>query len=152
MELTLYKISEEQRRIEAMLDESCGEITPEIEELLAVNEGNFMEKSRDYGHAILHYKAIVAAIKAEKDRLDAIKKTAENAIKRMDERLVAAMKQFGKPKIELDTMKLSLRKSERVIVDDENAVPADCKTIKVEISLTSLKAHIKAAFDRVLAA
>ena len=31
MDLSLYKISEEQRRIEALLEESGGEITPEIE-------------------------------------------------------------------------------------------------------------------------
>lgn len=144
MDLTLYQISDEQRRINAMLEETGGELTPELEEALAINEANFVAKADGYGHAILHYKAIVAAIKAEKDRLDAIKKTAENAIARMEERLVAAMQQFDKAKIELDTMKLSLRKSERVVVDDENAVPADCKTIKVDVSKTSLKAHIKA--------
>ena len=51
---------------------------------------------------------------------------------------------FDKTKVEMDTMKLSLRKSERVIIDDENAVPADCKTVKVEVSKTSLKQHLKA--------
>lgn len=147
MELTLYQISEEQRRIEAMLEESAGEITPEIEEALAVNESNFMEKSRDYGFAILRYKAFVDAIKAEKARLDGLKKSAESAIARMEERIVEAMQQFDRPKVEMDTIKLSLRKSERVVVDDENAVPADCKTIKVEISKTELKRHLKAGED-----
>lgn len=147
MELTLYQISEEQRRIEAMLEESAGEITPEIEEALAVNESNFMEKSRDYGFAILRYKAFVDAIKAEKARLDGLKKSAESAIARMEERIIEAMQQFDRPKVEMDTIKLSLRKSERVVVDDENAVPADCKTIKVEISKTELKRHLKAGED-----
>ena len=144
MEMTLYHISDEQRRLNAMLEENGGEVTPEIEEALAVNETNFVQKAESYGYAILHYKAIVAAVKAEKDRLDAIKKTAENAIARMEERIVAAMQQFDKPKVEADTLKLSLRRSERVVVDDENAVPADCKTIKVEISKTDLKRHLKA--------
>lgn len=147
MELTLYQISDEQRRINAMLEETGGELTPELEEALAINEANFVQKADGYGHAILHYKAIVAAIKAEKDRLDAIKKTAENAIARMEERIVAAMQQFDRPKVEADTLKLSLRRSERVVVDDENAVPADCKTIKVEISKTELKRHLKACED-----
>lgn len=147
MELTLYQITEEQQRINAMLEESGGELTPEIEEALAVNEGNFLEKSRDYGFAILKYKAYISAIKAEKERLDGIKKTCENTITRMEERLVDAMQRFDKPKVELDTLKLSLRKSERVIIDDENAVPADCKTIKVDISKTALKAYLKAGED-----
>ena len=147
MDLTLYQISDEQRRINAMLEETGGELTPEIEEALAVNEQNFVQKAENYGYAILHYKAIVAAVKAEKDRLDAIKKTAENAIARMEERLVAAMQQFERPKVEADTLKLSLRRSERVVVDDENAVPADCKTIKIEVSKTELKRHLKAGED-----
>ena len=147
MEMTLYHISDEQRRLNAMLEENGGEVTPEIEEALAVNETNFVQKAESYGYAILHYKAVVAAVKAEKDRLDAIKKTAENAIARMEERIVAAMQQFDRPKVEADTLKLSLRRSERVVVDDENAVPADCKTIKVEVSKTELKRHLKAGED-----
>ena len=147
MEMTLYHISDEQRRLNAMLEENGGEVTPEIEEALAVNETNFVQKAESYGYAILHYKAVVAAVKAEKDRLDAIKKTAENAIARMEERIVAAMQQFDRPKVEADTLKLSLRRSERVVVDDENAVPADCKTIKAEGSKTELKRHLKAGED-----
>lgn len=145
--MTLYHISDEQRRLNAMLEENGGEITPEIEEALAVNETNFVQKAESYGYAILHYKAVVAAVKAEKDRLDAIKKTAENAIARMEERIVAAMQQFDRPKVEADTLKLSLRRSERVVVDDEAKVPADCKTIKVEVSKTELKRHLKAGED-----
>ena len=103
MELTLYQISDEQRRINAMLEETGGELTPELEEALAIT--------------------------------------------RMEERLVEAMQTFDRPKVEMDTMKLYLRKSERVVIDDENAVPADCKTIKVEVSKTALKAHIKAGED-----
>lgn len=142
--MTLYNITDEQQRINAMLEETGGELTPELEEALAINEENFMQKSSDYGFAILRYKAFVDQIKAEKARLDAIKKTCENAIERMEERLVAAMQQMDRPKVETALMKLSLRKSERVVIDNENAVPADCKTVKVEISKSSLKAHIKA--------
>ena len=147
MELTLYQITEEQRNIEALLESTGGEVTPEIEELLAVNEGNFLEKSRDYGFAILRYKAMINAVKAEKDRLDGIKKYCENAVARMEERLVGAMQTFGKPKVELDTMKLSLRRSERVVVDDEAKVPADCIKVTTTVNKTDLKAHIKAGED-----
>lgn len=147
MELSLYKITDEQRNLNAMLEETGGELTPELEEALAINEGNFVAKAENYGYAILHYKAVVAAVKAEKERLDAIKKTAENAIERMEERLVEAMQTFDRPKIEAATLKLSLRRSERVVVDDETRVPADCIKVKTEISKTDLKAHIKAGED-----
>ena len=144
MELTLYKITEEQRLIESMLEETGGELTPEIEQMLVINEQNFMTKSRDYGYAILRYEAMISAIKAEKARLDGIKKYCENAVSRMEERLVVAMKTFDKPKVELDTMKLSLRKSERVVIDDETKVPADCIKVTTTVNKTDLKAHIKA--------
>ena len=83
MELTLYQISEEQRRLDAMLEETGGELTPEIEEALAVNEGNFMQKSRDYGYAVLRYKAFVEAIKA------AYENGGRAAVSNRIERLVA---------------------------------------------------------------
>lgn len=147
MELTLYKITEEQQRLNALLEESGGEITPEIEEALAINEGNFVVKAENYGYAILRYEAMIAAAKAEKQRIDAIIKTCDNAVIRMKERLAGAMQQFDRPKVELDTLKLSLRRSERVVVDDEAKVPADCIKVKTEISKTDLKAHIKAGED-----
>ena len=90
---------------------------------------------------------MINAVKAEKERLDGIKKYAENAVARMEERLVDAMQLFGKPKVELDTMKLSLRKSERVVVDDEAKVPADCIKVTTTVNKADLKAHIKAGED-----
>ena len=144
MELTLYQISDEQRRIEAMLEETGGELTDEIEAALAINEDNFMAKSVDYGHAILRQKAFIEAAKAEKQRLDGIIKYCQGNIEKMETRLVAAMQLFDKTKVETATMKLSLRKSERVVVDDEAKVPADCIKVKTEVSKTDLKAHIKA--------
>jgi len=143
MELTLYQISDEQRRINAMLEETGGELTPEIEEALAINEGNFVTKAENYGKAILYYDAIVEAVKVEKKRLDGIQKTAENSMKRLKERLIDAMKTFDKPKVELSTMNLSLRKSEKVVIDDEKKIPKDCIKVTVEVSKTALKAYIK---------
>lgn len=142
--ITLYQISEEQRRLNAMLEETGGELTPELEEALAITEQNFVTKAENYGKAILHYKQMVAAAKAETDRIKAIQKTCENAIARMEERLRDAMILFDRPKVEMATLKLSLRKSERVVIDDENNLPADCIVVKTEVSKTDVKRHLKA--------
>ena len=142
--ITLYQISEDQRRLNAMLEETGGELTPELEEALAITEQNFVVKAENYGKAILHYKQMVAAAKAETDRIKAIQKTCENAIARMEERLRDAMILFDKPKVEMATLKLSLRKSERVVIDDENNLPADCIVVKTEVSKTEVKRHLKA--------
>ncbi|MBR4614996.1 MAG: siphovirus Gp157 family protein [Kiritimatiellae bacterium] len=142
--ITLYQISEDQRRLNAMLEETGGELTPELDEALAITEQNFVSKAENYGKAILHYKQLVAAAKAETDRIKAIQKTCENAIARMEERLRDAMILFDKPKVEMATLKLSLRKSERVVIDDENNLPADCIVVKTEVSKTEVKRHLKA--------
>lgn len=142
--ITLYQISEDQRALMAMLEETGGELTPELEEALAITEANFVTKAENYGKAILHYKQMVAAAKAETDRIKAIQKTCENAIARMEERLRDAMILFDKPKVEMATLKLSLRKSERVVIDDENNLPADCIVVKTEVSKTEVKRHLKA--------
>lgn len=142
--ITLYQISEDQRRLNAMLEETGGELTPELEEALAITEANFVTKAENYGKAILHYKQMVAAAKAETDRIKAIQKTCENAIARMEERLRDAMILFDKPKVEMATLKISLRKSERVVIDDENNLPADCIVVKTEVSKTEVKRHLKA--------
>lgn len=142
--ITLYQISEDQRRLNAMLEETGGELTPELEEALAITEQNFVSKAENYGKAILHYKQMVAAAKAETERIKAIQKTCENAIARMEERLRDAMILFDKPKVEMATLKLSLRKSERVVIDDENNLPADCIVVKTEVSKTEVKRHLKA--------
>ena len=62
----------------------------------------------------------------------------------MEERLRDAMILFDKPKVEMATLKLSLRKSERVVIDDENNLPADCIVVKTEVSKTEVKRHLKA--------
>lgn len=142
--ITLYQISEDQRRLNAMLEETGGELTPELEEALAITEANFVTKAENYGKAILHYKQMVAAAKAETDRIKAIQKTCENAIARMEERLRDAMILFDKPNVEMATLKISLRKSERVVIDDENNLPADCIVVKTEVSKTEVKRHLKA--------
>lgn len=144
MEMTLYQISQEQKRINAMLEESGGEITPEIDELMTINNENFTQKAQDYGYAILHYEAFLAAIKAEIARLEGYADTCTKSIKNMKGRVKDYMVENGIAKVEREYIALSLRKSTRVIIDDENAVPADCKTIKVDINKADLKRHIKA--------
>lgn len=43
--ITLYNITSEQLRINELLEESGGELTPEIEEALIINKDNFIAKS-----------------------------------------------------------------------------------------------------------
>ena len=59
--LSLYHITSEQLRINELLEESGGELTPEIEEALVINEGNFLVKAEGYIESIAKYKALAEA-------------------------------------------------------------------------------------------
>ena len=143
---TLYGITAELNDILAQLEELGGEITPELEQALAINEENFAAKSEDYGHAILNLKGMAAAAKAEKERLTALQRFYENTYNRLDNALKKAMVATGHDKVETPTMRLSLRRTTATEVDDLDAVPAEFKTTKVE--LVADKAAIKKAIQQ----
>ena len=143
---TLYGITADLNAILNQLEELGGEITPEIEQALAINEENFAAKSEDYGHAILNLKGMAAAAKAEKERLAALQKFYENTYNRLDNALKTAMVATGHDKVETPTMRLSLRRTTATEVDDLDAVPAEFKTTKVE--LVADKAAIKKAIQQ----
>lgn len=130
---TLYGITAELNAILAQLEEMGGEITPELEQALAINEEQFVAKAEDYGHAILNLKCAAAAAKAEKERLAGLQKLYENTQKRLTDALSTAMQVFGQDKVENATMRLSLRHSTATEVDDLDQLPAEFKTTKVEV-------------------
>ena len=146
---TLYVITAELNAILTQLEELGGEITPELEQALAINEENFAAKSEDYGHAILNLKGMAAAAKAEKERLAALQKFYENTCNRLDNALKTAMVATGHDKVETPTMRLSLRHRTATEVDDLDAIPAEYKTTKVEVvaDKTAIKKAIQQGED-----
>ena len=146
---TLYGITAELNGILAQLEELGGEITPEIEQALAINEEQFVAKAEDYGHAILNLKGMAAAAKAEKERLAGLQKFYENTQKRLADALSTAMQVFGHDKVENATMRLSLRHTTATEVDDLDAIPSEFKTTKVEVvaDKTAIKKAIQQGED-----
>ena len=146
---TLYGITAEMNAILSLIEEGGGELTPELEQALAINEDQFVAKAEDYGHAILNLKAMAGAAKAEKERLAALQKFYENAQKRLTDALSNAMQVFGQDKVENATMRLSLRHTTATEVDDLEALPAEFKTTKVEVvaDKTAIKKAIQSGED-----
>ena len=143
---TLYGITAELNAILAAIEDNGGEITPEIENALAITEEQFATKAVDYGHAILNLKAMAEAAKAEKDRLAGLQKFYENTQKRLEGALSNAMQVFGQDKVENATMRLSLRHTTATEVDDLALLPAEYKVTKVEevADKTAIKKAIQA--------
>ena len=144
--LTLYGITAELNAILAQIEDLGGEITPDIENALAINEEQFATKAVDYGHAILNLKAMAAAAKAEKERIANLQKFYENTQKRLEGALSNAMQVFGQDKVENATMRLSLRHTTATEVDDIALLPSEFKTTKVEevADKTAIKKAIQA--------
>lgn len=125
MKQTLYSITEDQRLINAMLEETGGELTPEIEEAMLITEENFISKAEAYGATISEYDAQAEACAQEIKRLQAFKKTCENVSKRMKERISDAMMTFEKDKVTAGTFRFSFRKSTAVVVENEELIPEE---------------------------
>lgn len=125
MKQTLYSITEDQRLINAMLEETGGELTPEIEEAMLITEENFISKAEAYGATISEYDAQAEACAQEIKRLQAFKKTCENVSKRMKERISDAMMTFDKDKVTAGTFRFSFRKSTAVVVENEELIPEE---------------------------
>lgn len=143
MKQTLYSIAEDQRLINAMLEENGGELTPEIEEAMIITEENFLAKAEAYGATIAEYDAQAEACANEIKRLNAYKKTCENVSKRMKERLSDAMTAFEKDKVTAGTFRLSLRKSQAVVIEDEMLIPDCYKDFVPTIRKNDIKEALK---------
>jgi hypothetical protein len=151
MKNTLYKISQELDFILNQLEENGGEITPEIEQALAITQEQFAYKCEDYAAAILNIEAIAAAAKAEKDRLAKLQKFYDDTAKRLRTAISTAMQRYDIPKVENGTMRVFLRHTQIVADDyDINAIPKKYKKAKIEVApdKTAIKKAILEAYEK----
>ena len=120
---SIFDIDRELLDIFEELEENGGELTPEIEEKLKLNEEEITSKVKNYVEYINKLKADKAAIKAEKDRLAALDKSKDNTIKSLTNLVLYAINAFGKEDkkgkkfFDWGTGKVSIRPSVSVEVD-----------------------------------
>lgn len=148
MKLSLFNIEQEYLSLAQTLTENGGELTPELEEALMINQANLETKSTNYGLVIKQMEYECDILDSELKRLQGLKKSRENAIDRLKHNISEAMKLYGYDKIETPVLKLSFRKSETVEIDNEMQVPDDYKVTKV--SVTADKKLIKEAIKEGL--
>lgn len=147
MNMNLYEITQEQLSLNNLLEESMGELTPELEEALELNRDNFQIKADDYVKAIKNYKAEADAIAEEIKKLQEKKKVCENAIDKMKTSMRTAMDAFGMPKFQTGVFKVSMTTSEAVNIIDESLIPEEYKKVRYDISKTDIKNAIKAGVE-----
>ena len=154
----LTDILAQKSEIEMELIENGGELTPEIEERLDLTEANLHSKIDGYHAVMAGLEYGNAEIDAEIKRLQALKKTKTNAVKRLKEYLLFLMQQFNIKSIDGAMCKVFRKATpEAVTIDDEDAMIERYKReiegadislpdwVKVSVSIdkTALKAAMK---------
>ena len=142
--MNLFNIKQEYLALAQQLSE--GEVTPELEQALIINEAQLQEKATNYGYVIKNFEYEVDAIDNEIKRLKELKERREKAIDRMKQSVTNAMQLYGIEKVESSFLKLSFRKSESVEVINEAQLLPEFTTTKV--TTTPNKTAIKEAIKR----
>jgi len=147
MKKSLYNIEQEYLEIANQLED--GEVTPELETALAINESQLQGKAVAYAYVIKESEDTVSVIDAEIKRLQGIKKTEQNKAKRLKETISNAMELYGITEIKTETLKLNFRRSEGVVGESSNLPDEFLKHVPETFKpdLTAIKAAIKEGIE-----
>ena len=138
---SLFNITARAKQLALALEE--GELTPDLENELVINQNELQIKSENYAYAIKSLEGDVSIIDEEIKRLRALKEAKTNAIERMKEAVVNAFQVYGITEVKSATLKLSLRRSESVEVINQDQLP-EC-FVKAKTTYTPDKVAIKDA-------
>ena len=146
MKKSLYNIETEYLEIANQLE--GGEVTPELETALAINETELQGKAVAYAYVIKDAEDAVTAIDAELKRLQGLKKSQQNKVERLKFAIHQAMDLYGFTEIKTELLKLNFHKSEGVVRTDMEtvALAAEFVTVVPEVlkpNLNAIKSAIK---------
>ena len=141
MNRTLFELSEDLARIEDSLYESGGELTPEMEAQLTETKEGLVLKADGYGTLIRKFRSFADGCKSEIDRLTKLKKTAENAEKRMKAHILDAMNKFGYDRLEGGTTRFIKGKSPKSLEVEEELLLSAYKD-RIEALQSSLPDYL----------
>lgn len=140
---SLYELTQEFIELQDILEESGGELTPEVEQQLELNAANFKEKANNYLRVMANIDSDIAGIDSELKRLNALKKTKVNAVERLKVNLTNYLIASGTKSVDLGLFKLGLRRSESVDIFDMNQVPPEFTRIEVSANKVALKDYLR---------
>jgi len=137
----IFEISKDYLELAEQIENNGGEVTPEIETALAINESEVKQKSVAYVAVIKTMESDVKTIDEEIKRLQALKKSRSNIINNLKDRLTYALNLFEIDEIKTELVKINFRNSKSTVVDDIDLLPEICK--KTTVSITPDKKTIK---------
>lgn len=123
--MNIFEIEQDLLSIFDEIEENEGELTPELEEKLAVTQENFKNKVESYVNLIKIKEGELNTISIEIDRLKKIGESKEKLITRLQDIIMKAINKFGDttPKggkfFDYGTGKISIRKIQVVDTNDD---------------------------------
>lgn len=93
--MNIFNISQELEDIFYQIEENGGEITPELEERLAITEDKLHDKLDSYRRVYSKFISDAKTCKEEETRIAKLRKTKESQAERLKDTMLAAVQQFG---------------------------------------------------------
>ena len=141
--MSIYNITDDFSQIMAEIESNWGEISPEIDEKLQINQFNLIEKTTNYVHVIKTLDSDCDIIDIEIKRLQELKKQRSNFTQSLKDRLKNAMQAMELTEIKTALNKINFRKSESVEIIDESILPSDVLIYEPKIDKKKIKEIIK---------
>lgn len=122
--MNIYQIQQDLLAIFDELEENGGELTPELEEKLAITQEEFKDKIESYANVIKKLKDDLRVIDTEVNRLRGIKESKSKTIDKLEEIIIKAIDEFGDTKksgvkyLDYVTGEVSVRKTQIVEVNE----------------------------------
>lgn len=142
---SIYELNKDYAELSAMLE--AAETPEEIEAVqntLEMLNLSIEEKIENTGKFIKNTESDITGIKAEIERLTAMKKTKENFVERLKNNVEFALKEKGLETLTVGTFKAGYRKSESVEIINLDVIPADFTKVEIKADKTAIKKAIKA--------
>lgn len=123
--MNIWQIQQDLLDIFDELEENGGELTPELEEKLAVTQEDFKNKVKSYGEVIKSLKGEIDTIDKETARLKELKDAKNRVIERLSKVIAQAITKFGDETksggkfLDYGTGKISVRNTEKVEIDTD---------------------------------
>lgn len=146
MKVSIYNLEAEYLQLAEQIIENGGEVTPELEQALAINKESLEVKAVKYGYVKKDIENDIKSIDEEIKRLQALKSSRVNTIARLEETVKTAMKLYQIDEIKMQNLKIWFKASEAVKIEDESLIPAKYKkkTVIYTISKKDILADLKA--------
>lgn len=142
---SIYELNKDYAELSAMLEAAeTEEEIQAIQDTLEMINVSIEEKLENTGKFIKNTESDIVGIKAEIDRLTAMKKTKENFVERLKNNVEFALKEKGLETLTVGTFKAGYRKSESVEILNLDIIPADFTKVEIKADKTAIKKAIKA--------